>query len=318
MAFMSLPKIVVVVGPTASGKTDVGIAIARRFDGEVVAADSRTVCRGMDIGTAKIQGKRIPVPEAQYVIHSLFAEKPIVVDGIAHWGFDLVNPDKTFTVSDYHAYADKKITDIIARGKLPVVVGGTGLYVRALIDRPTYSDVAPNADVRAELDGMTTQALVDEIGDRDPDALATLDEGNRPRLVRALEILRQSGKTLADARGFEPSIYDALQLGIDVARETLYERIDRRVDDMIANGLVDEVRVLRERYGGESPAMTGIGYRQIGAFFDGKMTLRDAVVRIKYDTRHYAKRQETWFRRDTRVQWVRTADEAIAAVNRFV
>lgn len=315
---MHLPKIIAVVGPTASGKTDVGIAIARVFDGEVVAADSRTVYKGMDIGTAKPQGERLAGALHASSIGSLFGPPAFVVDGIVHWGFDLVEPNEPFTVKDYQTFADKMINDILSRGKLPVVVGGTGLYVQSIIDRPTYTSVAPNPELRAELQAMGTQALLDEIGERDPDVLAAIDEDNRVRLVRALEILRTTGKPLSTERQHEAPRYEALQIGMDVAREELYARIDQRVDSMIGQGLVDEVRDLRDRYGSDSSAMTGIGYRQICDFFDGKEKLREAVIRIKYDTHHYAKRQETWFRRDCRIQWVKTAKEAVKLADDFI
>ncbi|MCR4312107.1 MAG: tRNA (adenosine(37)-N6)-dimethylallyltransferase MiaA [Candidatus Uhrbacteria bacterium] len=331
---MVLPKIVCVVGPTASGKTDVGVAIAKMFDGEVVAADSRTVYREMNIGTAKpspdgarrfMAGGASPEeatadegPPLIRNIHDLFKPRPMIVDGVPHWGFDLVDPGQPFTVKDYQMYADAKIADIVKRRKLPVIVGGTGLYIKSLIDRPTYSSVAPNAELRASFEAMTNQELVDAIGERDPDAMASIDEDNRVRLIRALEIIMTTGRPLSEDRGFEPAKYDALQIGIEVPREELYVRIDERVAIMVAKGLVEEVRLLKERYGCEIPAMSGIGYRQICDFFDGKMKLRDALARMKYDTRHYAKRQETWFKGDERVVWVTSALQATKEVEHFI
>lgn len=319
---MTLPKIICVVGATASGKTDVGVAVAKAFDGEVVAADSRTVYRGMDIGTAKPSGDKGEKWErgdaVSWDIKKLFASSSLIVEDVPHWGFDLVDPDQPFTVKDYQRFADEKIAEIIKRGKLPVIVGGTGLYIKALIDRPTFSSVAPNPELRASFESMTNQELVDAIGECDPDAMAAIDEDNRVRLIRALEILMTTGKPLASERGHEPAKYDALQIGLDVPRERLYERIDERVAVMVANGLVEEVRVLKEQYGCETPAMSGIGYRQICDFFDGKTKLRDAIARIKYDTHHYAKRQETWFKADPRIHWVTTAAEAIEETRGFI
>lgn len=315
---MQLPRIICVVGPTASGKTDVGIAIAKRFDGEVVAADSRTVYRGMNIGTAKPEGERVRAAMSASSLMDLVGPPAFMVDGVVHWGFDLVEPDQTFTVKDYQSFADKKIDDILRRGKLPVVVGGTGLYIKALVDRPTFSSVPPNAELRATFESMTNQELIDALGERDPDALAAIDEDNRVRLIRALEIVMMTGRPLAQERGHEPAKYEALQIGMDVPREQLYERIDARVSTMVASGLVEEVRLLKEQYGCDSPAMTGIGYRQICEFFDGKMKLRDALARVKYDTHHYAKRQETWFKADDRIQWVTTSAQAIALAQGFI
>lgn len=320
---MSVPKIIVIVGPTACGKTGLGILLAKYCNGEVIAADSRTVYRGMDIGTAKPRedegvGSGQLAVGGREGIYDLFAEKPRMVEGVPHWGMDLVNPDEAFSVADFQAYADKKMVEIVARGKVPIVVGGTGLYIRALIDRPNFGTAAPNTELRAELEKMTDHELLEEIAVRDPDAAAAIDDRNRRRLLRALEILRTTGGTLAEHQEFGAPIYDALQMGIEVEREVLYQRIDARVDDMIARGLIDEVRVLLKKYGQESQAMTGIGYRQIVDFFDGKEKLREAVLRIKYDSHHYAKRQETWFRKDQRIHWIEKPQEALDLVEDFL
>ena len=312
---MTLPKIIAIVGPTASGKTDVGIAVARAVDGEVIAADSRTIYRGMDIGTAKPMGKRDWFPllskEGSGVVRGLGEEAALMVEGIPHWGIDMIDPDETFTAAEFQTYADKKIGEILKRGKMPILVGGTGLYISAVIDRPTFTDVPPNENLRAELATLSDNDLLEEIAAKDPDTAAVIDEKNRRRLERAVEILRESGKTLAEARAKAPAKYEALQIGIEVDREKLYERIDSRVDSMVAKGLVDEVRALRGKYGSDANAMTGIGYRQICEFLDGKMPLKDAIARIKYDSHHYAKRQETWFKRDERITWVKSAKEAV-------
>ncbi len=320
-AVMKKIPIIAVVGPTASGKTEVGIRLAQAFEGEVVCVDSRTVYKGMDVGTAKIQGKRNAVmyaPEARTDIHSLFAEKPIMVDGVAHWGVDLVDPDEAFTVADFKEYAEKKISDIVARGKLPVLVGGTGLYFRALLDGLTLTDVEPDAALRNELDAMSTEALAEMLGDLDPDAASTIDTDNRRRLVRAIEIVRTTGEPLAARQQIHDVPYDVLYIGMDVERDELYARIDERVATMVASGLIDEARTLYTKYGSTSQAMSGIGYRQLAAFFSGTLPLRDAVERIRMDTRHYAKRQLTWFKANPRVQWVVNVKDAIAVVREFI
>ncbi len=318
-------KILAVVGPTASGKTDVGIALARAFDGEVIACDSRTIYRGMDIGTAKPpaddgcrDGSLTRLPDENESIMSLFAEKPRMIEGIPHWGFDLCNSDEIFTASQYQEYADKKIAEIVSRGRVPILVGGTGLYFSAVIDRPSFADVPPDPALRLELAEKTNEQLVEEIAERDPDAAETLDRKNRRRLERALEILRATGKRLVESRSYGPQWYDALQLGIEVDREVLYERINARVDSMIAHGLVDEVRKLREQYGDDAPGMTGIGYRQICAFLRNDMSLKDAIFHIKTDSRHYAKRQLTWFLRDNRIQWFAKTGDMLKAAQGFL
>lgn len=318
-----LPKILAVVGPTCAGKTGIGLALAKHFSGEVICADSRTVYRGMDIGTAKPEADDAPPPYeggdgGGLSIESLFSDKPYLVESIPHWGIDLVDPDEVFTVSQFQEYADKKIAEIIGRGHVPILVGGTGMYIRAIIDRPNYANTEPDAALRSELEAMTDNELLEEIAFRDPDTASTIDDRNRRRLVRALEILRTTGKTLADRQEFAEPLYDALQIGITKPREQLYADIDLRVDEMIGRGLVDEVRKLREKFGDDCPGMSGIGYRQIVDFFRKKEQLREAVIRIKYDSHHYAKRQETWFLRDSRILWVQSAKEAIGKAESFL
>ena len=301
-----LPQLIIILGPTASGKTDAGLAVARAVDGEVICADSRTVYREMNIGTAKPEGSR-----EWGVGSSLELDRPLLVDGIPHWGLDLVDPNQTFTVSEFQAYADKKIRQIIGRGKQPILVGGTGLYIRAVIDRPTFAEVPPNPNFRAEIATKSDAELLEEISELDPDAASTIDEKNRRRLERTLEILRGTGKPLAESRSWGEKLYEPVMIGLDIAREELYDRLDTRVDIMVAKGLIDEVRKLREKYGSDVPGMTGIGYRQICEFLDAKSTLSNAITRIKIDTRHYAKRQETWFKHDSRITWVKDAKGAV-------
>lgn len=308
-----LPHLVVVVGPTASGKTALSIPIARAFSGEIISADSRTIYKELDIGTAK------PRPDeggggGGEDIRSLFGEKPLIYEGIPHWGMNVRSPSETFSASEYQAYADKKIEEIIARGNLPILVGGTGLYVAAVVDRPSFAEVPPDPALRLELATKSNEELFEEIAEKDPDTAARIDAKNRRRLERALEILRSTGKRLAEVQKKGEPRYNVCMLGVEVLRETLNERIDARVDAMIAEGLVDEVRALRAKYGDEAPGMTGIGYRQFTAFFRGEMSLKDAVAALKHDTKQYAKRQMTWFQRDKRIQWVKTPEEALKRV----
>lgn len=311
-----LPHLVVVVGPTASGKTALSIPIARAFSGEIISADSRTIYKELDIGTAK------PRPDeggdsGGEDIRSLFGEKPLVYEGIPHWGMNVRSPNETFSASEYQAYADKKIEEIIARGNLPILVGGTGLYVAAVVDRPSFAEVPPDPALRLELATKSNEELFEEIAEKDPDTAARIDAKNRRRLERALEILRSTGKRLAEVQKKGEPRYNVCMLGVEVPREILNERIDARVDAMIAEGLVDEVRALRAKYGDEAPGMTGIGYRQFTAFFRGEMSLKDAILTLKHDTRQYAKRQMTWFQRDKRIQWVKTPEEALRYVDKW-
>lgn len=311
---MKLTPLIVVVGPTASGKTALSIPLARAFSGEVIAADSRTMYKEMNIGTAKPQGSG----EAAGGMSVLFGEKPLIYEEIPHWGMNLKNPDETFTASEFQVYADKKVDEIRKRGNMPMLVGGTGLYVAAVVDRPSFAEVAPDPALRIELATKSNEELFEEIAEKDPDTAARIDAKNRRRLERALEILRTTGKRLAEVQTRGPARYNPLMLGVEVSREVLNERIEVRVDAMIAAGLIDEVRALREKYGDDAPGMTGIGYRQFTAFFRGESTLKDAILSLKYDTKQYAKRQMTWFQRDKRIQWVKTPQEALEKTDHWI
>ncbi|EKD47293.1 MAG: tRNA delta(2)-isopentenylpyrophosphate transferase [uncultured bacterium] len=255
---MKYQKLIVIVGPTASGKTSLGIEVARKSNGEIISADSRAIYREMNIGTAKPVGQnpdyRIQTTEPRIQISGQH-----LVDEIVHYGFDLVNPDEHFQAFDFKKFAESKIDDIAGRGKVPIVVGGTGLYISGLVD---------NFDFEGGVAG-------------------------------------------------EPK-FDVLQIGLKVDRQTLYDRINQRVDGMIKQGLVDEVQFLKEKYGCEVKSMTGIGYRQICEYLDGKVSIETAIENLKRDSRHYAKRQMTWFKRDSRIHWIETPQEAIKLVEDFL
>ena len=251
-------------------------------------------------------------------IEQLFEEKPLLVEGVPHWAIDLVNPDESFTAAEYKQYAEQHIFDILDRGKVPILAGGTGLYISAVVDNLKFSDVEPNIELRKELDALSDEQLQARLYELDPEAADNIDVNNRRRLLRAIEIVETSGKKLADQQNKGEQKFDVLMLGMDVEREVLYERIEARVDAMIAAGLVDEVRGLKDEYGCEVNSMTGIGYRQICAFLDGYMKLRDAIDVLKRDTRHYAKRQLTWFKRDGRIKWIGVVEEAMGEVEEFL
>lgn len=313
----TLPKIIAIVGPTGSGKSDLALVLAKEFDGEIIAADSRTIYKGMNIGTAK-PPRDMEVERTHTSIKDLFNERPYLVQGIAHWGFDLVEPNDAYDVSTFAQYARKKIEEITQRGHMPIVVGGSGLYAQAIIDNPTFSDVKPDQARRAELNAMSLVQLQARLQEIDPEAYELIDTENPRRLVRAIEVVEATGKPWAAQQQKGDPYVEALQIGFEIDREDLYARLDTRVDSMVAHGLVDEARKLKEKYGSEAPGLTGIGYRQLTAFFDGYIKLRDAIELLKRDTRHYAKRQLTWFKRDARIHWILTANDARVLVEKFL
>lgn len=313
------PKVIAILGPTASGKTALGIEIAKRFGGEVISVDSRMVYKGMDIGTAKPEGVMGGVPRPRGDIGTLFGEdKTRIVENVPHWGIDLVEPDEEYSVAEFKTYAEKKIAEIVKRKHVPILVGGTGLWLSAVIDNLDLSSTPSDDALREQLEEKSLSDLFHEYKQLDPIGAEQIDRDNKRRVVRALEVSILTGKPFSQLQTRGVSKYDTLQIGITVDREVLNERINDRVDEMIAKELVTEVRSLKEKFGCMIESMTGIGYRQVCEFLEGRSSLKDAIEEIKKDTRHYAKRQMTWFKRDERIQWVTNANEAIALVKIFL
>jgi tRNA dimethylallyltransferase len=317
---MNRPKIIAVVGATASGKTSLGIELAKRFDGEVVSVDSRQVFKGMDVGTAKPKGEWLDGEiEKGGSIDQLFgARHRFLVEGVVHWGIDLVGPDEDFSAADFKKYAQGRIADITSRGKLPILAGGTGFWLKALIDNLDLASTPSDPKLRAELEAQTLGDLFHEYKQLDPEGAKIIDKENKRRVIRALEVTKLAGKPFSEIKTKGEPEYDVLQLGLEVPREVLYERIDDRVDEMIGMGLVNEVRALREEYGCEIPSMTGIGYRQVCEFLSGEVKLTEAIEEVKKDSRHYAKRQMTWFKRDERIVWVSSGEDVGGLVEKFL
>jgi len=280
--------LIVLVGPTAVGKTEAALWLAERLNGEIVSADSRQIYRGMDIGTAKpTPGQRARVP---------------------HHLIDVIAPDEAFSLAQYQAAACAAIDAIFARGKQPFLVGGTGLYVRAVCEGLRIPAVPPDPELRAELEARAERegkhALYAELQQVDPDAAAKIDPRNVRRTIRALEVHRVSGKRFSELGRSAPPPYPIFTIGLSRPRPELYARIDARIDRMIAAGLVDETRRLAERYDGSLPSMSGLGYRQIGTYLRGACALDEAIAAIKRDTRRFVRHQANWFRpNDPRIIW---------------
>ena len=282
--------LVVIVGPTAAGKTALSIDLAEAAGGEIVSADSRQIYRGMDIGTAKVTAaERARVP---------------------HHLLDLVMPDQVLSLAEYQALAYAAIADIRARGRLPFLVGGTGQYVQAVVEGWSIPAVAPHPELRAELEAKASaegaEALHGWLAALDPAAAARIDYRNIRRVIRALEVCLVTGQPITELQRKNPPPFDILQIGVTRPRPELYMRIDVRVDQMMAAGLLDEVRRLDAAgYAWELPAMTGLGYRQIGEHLRGEVTLDAAVTHIKQGTRRFVQQQYNWFRlTDPAIRWV--------------
>lgn len=287
------PKVLVVVGPTASGKTALGVALAKKLDGEIISADSMQIYKYMNIGTAKVT-----LEEMQ---------------GVPHHLVDCVSPDEEFSVAKYKAAALEAIEVILSKGKLPIIIGGTGLYINSLTlpwdFQKKDSDEIIRWRLTAEAEVLGKEALFERLKTIDPATAQIVHPNNLNRIIRALEIYELTGKPKShfDEETKKQEVpYDYVMLGLDWDRETLYDRINRRVDLMIAEGLIDETKMLVERgYDWNLTALKAIGYKELKPYLEGTSTLAEAVTILKRDSRHYAKRQMTWFRKDDRIQWLK-------------
>jgi tRNA dimethylallyltransferase len=285
---MVSPLVVAVVGPTAAGKSDLAVALGQRLDGEVINADAMQVYRGMDIGTAKMP--------------------PAERSGVPHHLLDFLDVSQTATVAEFQQYARAAIDDCLRRGKLPVLVGGSALYVRAILDDFVFpgTDAAVRERLEAELERVGSGALHRRLAEIDPPAAAQILRSNGRRIVRALEVIEITGApyvaTLPEHRYVYPG---AVQIGLDVPRPVLDERIGRRVDAMFEAGFVDEVRgLLRQGLREGRTANRALGYSQVIALLDGEISEAEARERTAQATRRFARRQDSWFRKDPRIGWL--------------
>lgn len=292
------PPLVVLTGATGVGKTALGIDVARGFSGEIVSADSRQIYRGMDIGTGKADSE-----EQAAAPHHLL---------------DIRDPDHTLSLAEYQEVAVAAITAIHGRGKVPLLVGGTGLYIKAVVEGMRIPNVPPDAALRDELETTLAQEglepLVARLVAHDPAATETVDLRNPRRVIRALEIVLLTGTPKHMLEGSDPPPWRVLALALTRPRADLYRRIDARVDAMVAEGLVEETRRLLSVYDPALPALSSLGYREIGAYLRGEMPLAAAVERIKLETHRYVRQQETFLRKLSYLEWVdwgETSSEAI-------
>lgn len=285
------PSIICVCGPTASGKTAYAINLAEEKNGEIVSCDSMQIYKYMDIGTAKAtEEERARVP---------------------HHMIDFVHPDTNYSVADFTEDATQRIEDIISRGKMPILCGGTGLYIDSLLGGIDFSDEKKDEAYRGELWKMAEEegagAVHALLAECDPDEAEKVHPNNIKRVIRALEICKTTGmtKTEADKAAILGSPYNAQMIGLTMDRERLYERINRRVDIMMEEGLLCEVEGLLEmNVRRDSTAMQAIGYKELIAYLDGNCTIDEAVDKIKQESRRYAKRQMTWFKRNKNIEWI--------------
>jgi len=281
--------LIVIIGPTAVGKTEISLRVAERLKGEIVSADSRLFYRGMDIGTAK------PTREEQSLI--------------PHHFVDVAEPDEDWSLAVYLPRAIKVIQDIQKRGNLPFLVGGTGQYIQAVVQGWDLPGIKPDPQLRETIRQWSDQIGVEGVRERleelDPEAAAGIDGPNLRRMIRALEVILSSGKKFSEQKKAHGAQFQVIQIGLSRSREDLYRRIDLRVDQMLENGLVDEVRELLDRgYGAELSAMSDIGYKQIINYLTGEIPLDEAVRLIKSKSHKYVRQQANWFQKDDpEIRW---------------
>ncbi len=272
-------KVIAVVGPTASGKTSYAVDLALKIDGEIISADSRLVYKGFDIGTAK------PTPDER--------------KGIPHFMIDIVEPEEEYSAGLYVTEAKKIINNICKRGKVPIIAGGTGLYINMLLMNYNLPNVEPDYDLREKL--RNEPNLLEILNEIDPESAKNIDRNDRKKLIRAIEIVKTTGKPIS--RSKSRSEYDIEWIGLNLPREILYDKINKRVDTMLENGLIAETKKLLEKHGRINNLLYTIGYQEIIGYLDGELTLEQAVDMLKQNTRRYAKRQLTWFRKNSDIKW---------------
>lgn len=282
-------RLIVIIGPTAVGKTSLSIELAKRFHGEIISGDSMQVYRTMDIGTAKITTTEM--------------------GGIPHHLIDIKNPEESFSVAEFQELARNKITEITNKGKIPIIVGGTGLYIQAVLYDYQFSDASSDWKFREEMETRLAEKgkewLYSQLKQVDPASAERIHPNNTRRVIRALEVFHCTGKTMGEREREQSTnlLYHTALIGLTMDREQLYERINQRVDQMIAEGLMEEVKGLYDKPIRDCPSVQAIGYKELYEYFSGHVTLEEAIAQLKQNSRRYAKRQFTWFRNKMDVTW---------------
>ncbi len=296
------PKVIVICGPTASGKTSLSVELAKKCNGEIISADSMQIYKEMNIGTAKVT--------------------PEEMQGIKHYMIDIVSPTERYSVAEFKVQAEKAIEEILKKGKTPIIAGGTGLYVNSLIYNIQYNDIKIDEEYRKYLEERVKkeglQSLYEEAKKIDFEAMKSISKNDQKRILRVLEMYHQTGKTkteLEKESRKEEVKYDYKVYAINWEREELYKRINKRVDIMIEQGLIEEVENLLKKYNKFPTAMQGLGYKEVVEYLDKKITKEEMIEKIKMETRRYAKRQITWFKKIENVKWIQGNEATINNIN---
>lgn len=286
---VNMQKVIVIVGPTAVGKTKLSIELAKAVNGEIINGDATQVYKELNIGAAKITEEEM--------------------EGIPHHLIDFLDPKASFTVADFQSLARKKISEIASRGKVPIIVGGTGLYIQSVLTDYEFAEQEGDAHLRNQLEGYAmafgNKALHDQLKEIDPESAKQIHMNNVRRVIRAIEVFKLTGQRFSEtAFNKEPEyLYDAEIIGLTMERELLYSRINKRVDLMMGEGLLEEAKMLYDKGIRNCQSVQAIGYKELFDYFDGLLTKQEAVDLIKQSSRRYAKRQMTWFRNKMNIHW---------------
>ena len=293
---MNKPKVIVICGPTASGKTGLSIELAKKINGEIISADSMQIYKEMDIGTAKVTKEEM--------------------QGIKHYLIDIVFPDERYSVADFKKDAENSIEEILKKNKVPILVGGTGLYIDSVIKGIEYNEINTDLKYREKLEKIAEKEGLDKLYKMamqiDKNATEKISSNDKKRILRVLEIYKSTGKTKTELEiesRKKESEYSFYVFGTELDRKKLYEKINLRVDKMIEDGLVEEVKRIIEKYKSFPTSMQGLGYKEIRGYLEGNFTKEEAIEKIKMETRRYAKRQITWFKRNKNIIWLNMEEE---------
>lgn len=303
----NLPKIIVIVGPTTSGKTDLGIFLARKFNGEVISADSRQIYREFNIGTAK--------PKGGWMRKN--GKSNYVVEGVIHYLIDVIDPKEDFTLSDYKKMSLAAIAEVLKKGKVPLLVGGTALYIYTIVENFHVPSVKSSPALRSRLEKKRTVELFRQLKRLDPQA-AEITGQNKRRLIRALEVIENTGKKFSELRKKGPLLFKTLKIAPALKQEEILKRIETRTKRMLEAGLLVEVKDLAKRYSWALPPMQTIDYQEFKEYLQGKESLAKAVEKANKAHKEFARRQMTWFKRDKQIHWIKDFAEAEKLVEQFL
>jgi len=294
---MSREKIIVILGPTASGKSELAVRIAKKFNGEVISADSRQVYKGMDIGTGKIKKEQM--------------------QNIPHYLLDVASPRRRFTVYQYKKLALKALKKILKKGKIPIICGGTGFYIQSLIDGIEFPEVKPDFKLRKKLEKQTPEKLFSLLKKLDPKRAKTVDKKNSRRLIRALEIVIKTKKPVPPIKT-NPLPYQVLMIGIKKEKKELQKLIKKRLIKRIKEGMIEEVKKLKKILSWKRLEEFGLEYKFVALYLQKKLTYQEMIKKLQKEIENYAKRQMTWFKRDKRIHWIKSPKEAEKLVKEFL